>query len=119
MTVADPSDDDLVEARTRACPSTAPNASQSVPSKTGQPQGVDPTEVHLSLPEIVHRLKSLTTHRYIEGVKNNDWPRFDTRLWQRNYYEHIIRNEEELQAVYEYILANPMTWETDEENLSR
>ena len=117
LTVADPPDDDLVGAGPRACPSTAPHASQSVHSKTGQPQGVDPTQAHFSLPEIVHRLKSLTTHRYIDGVKNNNWPRFDTRLWQRNYYEHIIRNEKDFLAVNDYILANPMNWEKDEEYL--
>jgi len=37
-------------------------------------------------------------------------------LWQRNYYEHIIRNERDHLAIYDYILANPMNWEKDEEN---
>ena len=37
-------------------------------------------------------------------------------LWQRNYYEHIIRNERDYLAIYDYILANPMNWEKDEEN---
>ncbi len=43
------------------------------------------------------------------------WPRFEHRLWQRNYYEHVIRNERDLQAIYDYIIANPMNWEKDEE----
>jgi len=35
-------------------------------------------------------------------------------LWQRNYYEHIIRNEAELNTIREYILDNPLHWESDE-----
>ncbi|MCW5878509.1 MAG: hypothetical protein KIS80_06545 [Anaerolineales bacterium] len=36
------------------------------------------------------------------------------RFWQRNYYERIIRNEREYEAVYAYIQANPINWEQDE-----
>lgn len=72
-----------------------PRACQSDQSNNGQPQGVAPTKEQLSLPEIVHRIKSLTTHRYMLGVRDKGWPRFDKRLWQRNYYEHIIRNEQD------------------------
>ena len=39
-------------------------------------------------------------------------------LWQRNYHEHIIRNEEELKAIREYILGNPARWNEDENNPS-
>ena len=35
-------------------------------------------------------------------------------VWQRNYYEHIIRNETDLQRIREYIINNPMNWEKDE-----
>jgi len=37
-------------------------------------------------------------------------------LWQRNYYEHIIRNDAEWTSVSEYISNNPLCWEQDEEN---
>ncbi len=37
-------------------------------------------------------------------------------VWQRNYYEHIIRDEQELYAICEYIRYNPLKWEEDEEN---
>jgi REP element-mobilizing transposase RayT len=37
-------------------------------------------------------------------------------VWQRNYYEHIIRDERELQAIREYIRYNPLKWDEDEEN---
>jgi REP-associated tyrosine transposase len=40
-------------------------------------------------------------------------------VWQRNYYEHIVRDDGELLRVREYILNNPLDWETDRENPSR
>ena len=38
------------------------------------------------------------------------------RVWQRNYYEHIIRNETELNDIRQYIMDNPANWESDENN---
>jgi len=38
-------------------------------------------------------------------------------VWQRNYYEHIIRNEMELLRIRQYIVNNPMNWENDENYL--
>jgi hypothetical protein len=46
-------------------------------------------------------------------------PRVGVPLWQRNYYEHIIRNEESLNRVREYIGTNPLRWELDRENPRR
>lgn len=37
-------------------------------------------------------------------------------IWQRNYYEHIVRNENELNRIREYIINNPMQWAMDREN---
>ncbi len=37
-------------------------------------------------------------------------------IWQRGYYEHVIRNEAELMAIREYILSNPALWNEDENN---
>jgi hypothetical protein len=37
-------------------------------------------------------------------------------LWQRNYYEHVIRDEEELNRIQQYIIDNPGRWEDDVEN---
>ena len=80
---------------------------------TGQPQGVAPT---LSLPDVVHRFKTLTTKRYADGVKQRGWPPFPGRLWQRNYYKHIIRDENELNRIRQYITNNPLRWALDREN---
>lgn len=45
-------------------------------------------------------------------------PFAEIRLWQRNYYDHIIRNDQELNQIREYILQNPLKWELDPENPS-
>ena len=81
----------------------------------GQARGVAPT-TNLSLPDIVYRFKSITTKKYIDGVKQNLWKPFDGKLWQRNYYEHIIRNEADLQDIRQYIINNPINWATDRNN---
>ena len=39
-----------------------------------------------------------------------------TKFWQRNYYEHIIRNEKELKQKTDYLLDNPSRWDDDQEN---
>jgi len=95
-----------VGAGPRACPE-GPGACP------GRPQGVAPT---MSLPDVVHRFKSLTTARYRTGVLQDGWQPFPGRLWQRNYYEHVIRDEEELNRIQQYIIDNPGRWEDDVEN---
>jgi REP element-mobilizing transposase RayT len=42
---------------------------------------------------------------------------FECFRWQRNYFEHIIRGEIQLNAIREYIRDNPVNWEMDEENI--
>jgi len=92
-----------VGAGPRACPSP----------KTGQPQGVAPT---FSLGDVVHRFKSLTTARCRLNIKQSGCLSFSGRLWQRNYYEHIIRTDNDLNKIREYILLNPSKWAEDNEN---
>ena len=82
----------------------------------GQPQGVAPTKMKFSLPDAVHRFKSLTTNKYITGVKQNKWEPFNDKLWQRSYYEHVIRNDIDLTETREYITNNPKKWHLDRYN---
>ena len=65
---------------------------------------------------IVGAFKSLTTVNYIRGVRQCAWTPFNGRLWQRNYYEHVIRDETSLNRIREYILQNPLRWAVDREN---
>lgn|GEM_PF-87594 len=81
--------------------------------ETGQPRGVAPT---LSLSDVVHRFKTLITKRYADGVKQFGWLPFCGHLWQRNYYEHIIRDEVSLNRIRQYIIDNPARWAFDREN---
>jgi len=67
----------------------------------------------VSIPNIIQTFKSITTHKYINGVHDHNWKTFDKKLWQRNYYEHIIRNEESLNTIQNYIINNPHNWEND------
>jgi putative transposase len=68
---------------------------------------------------MVGRLKSVTTGRYITGVRESGWAPFEERLWQRSYYDHIIRDDDDLNAVREYIANNPVQWAVDAENPER
>ncbi len=65
---------------------------------------------------VIGAYKSLTTVRYAHGVRTAGWPPFDRHLWQRSYYDRVIRNEHELDNIREYIVNNPMQWQLDEEN---
>jgi len=65
---------------------------------------------------IIGAFKSLTTREYINGVKINNWQPFNKRIWQRNYYEHIIRDEKSLNKIREYIRLNPKMWDRDRNN---
>ena len=73
------------------------------------------TQSGLSLPEFVKRFKSLTTSRYGDGVASAGWPAYARRLWQRDYFEHIVRNEQELAQIRIYIRENPARWDNDPE----
>jgi len=76
--------------------------------------GVDPcVDPHPSLGETIQWFKTMTTNQYIKNVKNDNWPPFDKRIWQRNYHEHIIRNETELNKIQKYITNNAAMWEND------
>ena len=55
----------------------------------------------------------MTTNDYIKSVKENHLKPFDKKLWQKSYYEHIIRNEIDYKEIAEYILNNPKKWELE------
>ena len=63
-----------------------------------------------SLPTIIRSYKSGVTRRI-----NYSYPDLYSRIWQRGYYEHDVRNEEELRGIIEYIITNPENWKKDPE----
>ena len=76
---------------------------------------------HIGSPlhKIVQWFKTMTTNEYIRNVSINRWKPFPRRLWQRNYYEHVIRNEDKLKKIRQYIQFNPLKWHLDRENPER
>ena len=79
--------------------------------------GVDaPITDRFALGDVIGAYKSLTTVEYTRGVKQMKWSPFHKRLWQRNYYEHVVRHDESLRQLQQYILDNPDQWAFDKEN---
>jgi len=70
---------------------------------------------HIGSPlhRVVQWFKTMSTNEYIRGVKTMNWQPFDGKLWQRNYWEHIIRNENDYHRIAEYIINNPKQWDND------
>jgi REP element-mobilizing transposase RayT len=69
-----------------------------------------------TISELIGTFKSLTTNQYIYHIKNNGWKPFNKYIWQRSFYDHIIRKEESLNKIREYIMINPQQWNDDKNN---
>ncbi len=77
------------------------------------PQGEETSPLQKpALGKIIAYFKYQTTKQInqIHGTPGN-------RIWQRNYYDHIIRSEKSLAKIREYIINNPLQWELDSENI--
>ena len=94
-----------VGATPRGCPDNPDNG-------IGQAQRPAPT---FTLFDIIHRFKSLTTACYRRKVHSGEWPAFKGKLWQRNYYERILRITE-VDPIRQYIRNNPINWQSDPEH---
>ncbi|CAN5754739.1 transposase [soil metagenome] len=68
-----------------------------------------------TLSSVIQAFKSLTTRAYSAGVTSSGWPEFDGRLWQRSYYDHVIRDQRDMERVRAYIADNPGRWFEDQE----
>lgn len=66
-----------------------------------------------SLGRVMQAFKSCSTDDYIEGVHQHDWPRFERKLWLRNYWDRVVRNEDEWGRALSYIENNPIYWLED------
>jgi putative transposase len=85
-------------------------AQHAAPLREDVPSGPAPG----SLSTIVHSFKSAST-KHINELRGMA----GTPVWQRNYYEHVIRNERDLERIREYIATNPLKWALDRENPQR
>lgn len=76
----------------------------------GQPQGIAPIPKPKTLGDMTGAFQSIATVEYIRGVKNLGWKSFHGKLWQRNYWEHLIRDKQSYHRISEYIINNPKKW---------
>ena len=88
--------------------------------------GVGPTRrsgpTHRSAPtlgRVMQWFKTISINYYIHGIKNHGWRPFKDKLWQRGYYDHVIRHEGDLNRVRQYSQENPLKWKLDPENQER
>ena len=89
----------------RVAPTKNHSASAGKPCR---PAGPKPQSVGA----IIGQFKSLVT-KHINLTQQH----LDGSVWQRNYYEHVIRDEESLNRIREYIATNALRWDLDRENL--
>lgn len=68
-------------------------------------------EKRYSFVDVMQAFKSISTSRYIKGVRSGAWPPFYVRLWQRNYHESILRSAESVKKAAAYIRNNPKRWD--------
>ncbi|MCK4353378.1 transposase [candidate division WOR-3 bacterium] len=68
--------------------------------------------------EIIGSYKSICITKWLRYIRQNNINTLG-KFWQRNYYEHIIRNKHSLNRIQEYIHYNPLKWELDRENPAR
>lgn len=83
----------------------APPEGGGLPGQTGAASRA-PT-----LPDVVRAFKSISTVRV-----NRALGRTGVSLWQRGYYEHVVRDEDELTRLRRYITENPLKWDDDADN---
>ena len=69
-----------------------------------------------TLCSIIGGFKSISTTNYAKNVRQKGWSPFRKRLWQLRCHDHIIRNEEELNRIRQYIEDNSKNWVEDENN---
>jgi REP element-mobilizing transposase RayT len=78
---------------------------------TGKPGGASPSP---TLFEVIGAFKSISTIKVNKFMRRRGVP-----LWQRSYYEHIVRTGEDVRKIQRYILENPLMWSLDPENPNR
>ena len=66
-----------------------------------------------SISAIIQAFKSKTTNQYIKLVYDKKAEPFNKKLWQKDFYENIIRNEKSYLEIYEYIENNVLKWQED------
>ncbi len=82
---------------------TEPDGTDGGGISNRRPEGAASTD----LGEVVRRFKTFVAHRYAIGVAEWGWPRYHGHVWQRGYFDRIVRDEGAAVAIRHYVLANP------------
>ena len=90
----------------------AHNDNSVLDEKTGAGASPAPTNTK-TIGDSVGAYKSLVANACLEIFKQHQSDKMMGKLWQRNYYEHVIRNEQSYQRISEYIINNPKNWNND------
>ncbi len=69
-----------------------------------------PAHADASLQEMMKWYKTQTTNAYIRQVRREMLLPYEKHVWQRSYYDHIIRNDRDLFEIRKYIAENPLKW---------
>lgn len=107
-TVPVPGVDDKTNVETENLGGETPNQGE----RTSQSGGETPPLRAPTLGQVVAYFKYQST----KEMNALDGTGTITKLWQRNYYEHIIRNRREMAKIWDYIETNPLHWADDDEN---
>ncbi|MBW8009879.1 MAG: hypothetical protein FVQ83_01375 [Chloroflexi bacterium] len=94
---------------------TQGKAERSTP-RVAHTEDTSESEIKIVIPklgQIIGAFKSITTNRYINGIKYKGWEAFDKQIWHRNYHDRIIRNGKELKNIRKYIRNNPFQWKKE------
>lgn len=94
----------LNESAVRATLAVAPNDERA---------GASPAPTSTTIGDIVGAYKSLVANDCLEQFKLNRPNEMMGKLWQRNFHEHIIRDEQSYQRIADYIIDNPAKWKED------
>jgi len=81
-----------------------------------QQYGMQNQKYNASIFDMMDWFKTMTTNEYIRGVKNDNWQRFNKRLWQLRYWDYIIRSHNKYLRISQYIIDNPCKWNDDKLN---
>jgi REP element-mobilizing transposase RayT len=98
---------------------TEPNVGAGLVPAQGKADDIVPefratTRVAPTLGRIIGAFKSISTNRYIRGVRNFGWSYLEGKLWQRGYFDRIIRSQEELNQIRNYVINNAIKQELPE-----
>ena len=75
--------------------------------------------VIMLLQDIISWFKTMTTNDYINNVKTGNYMAFDKKVWQRSFYEHVIRDEADYKKILEYMETNVLKREIKERSLQK